>query len=201
MARELGDTTDTRSLGATLMAGGLLVAALMANHPTGVSGGAMMRNVHGAILLMMLMMTIGFALFVRWRRSTLALAGLVPYVAGALAGAAAGIVNGFLTPSLAEQGVIGYRDLLWTANQQLAIIGVVATGMAYVLWGADLWRLGWRATAAAGAAAGVVPAVLLLSGRIEMGLIGALLAYSANALWAAWLGAMLWRRAGDTAAY
>lgn len=197
MAIDRGEEVGTRAAGVALMTSGLLVVALMANHPTAASGGVMIRGVHGSILLLMLMMTTGFALFIRWRGSVLAVAGLVPYVAGALAGAAAGIINGFLTLSLFEQGVTDYRDLLWTANQLLATIGVVVTGIAYLLWAADLWRFGWRATAAAGALAGVVPAILLLTGRIEMGLIGALLAYTANMLWAAWLGAMLWRQASD----
>lgn len=198
MARTMDGDEGVRAAGATLVASGLLLVLLMAHHPTGADPTALVRGVHGAILLVMLAMTIGFALFVRAAPTPLTVAGFVPLAAGMAAGAGAGTINGFVVPRLVDQGVTGFGPLLWAANQSLAELGVIATGIAYALWSLALWRRGWRATAAGGAVAGIGPAALLLGGAMAMDLHGALVAYGANALWAAWLGAVLWR-AGRTA--
>jgi hypothetical protein len=177
------------------MTSGILIIALITHHPTAAGGIFMIRSIHGLLMSVILFLTAGFSLFVVWRRSVLALIGLIPFATGAAAGFAAGTINGFIAPGLVLAGITSHADLLWASNQVLASIGIVATAAAYTLWAVDLWRLGWRTTAVFGLIAGLSPAVLLISGHTNMHIAGAILAYSANAAWALWLGIMLWRDA------
>ena len=195
MTSERDRAAAARAGGPILTASSLLFVALITNHPTAGSGLFLHQGIHGLLMLMILTMTAGFLLFVLWRRSLLAAIGLVPFAAGAIAAFGAGTINGFIAPSLVTQGIASYGDLLWTSNQVLASIGIVATAAAFSLWSLDLWRLGWRITAALGLLAGMLPAMLLLSGRIDMHITGAMIAYSANAIWALWLGVVLIRKA------
>ena len=123
------------------------------------------------------------------------LAGLVAYAIGAAAGIGAGTINGFVAPAVALHQPAVTHDLLvlaWEANQALARIGVVAIGGAYAFWGLALWPRA-RVTALFGMIAGVVPALLLIGGWIDMHLHAAILVYAAEALWAAWIGWLLLR--------
>ncbi len=195
MTSERDRAAAGRAGGLILTASTILFIALMANHPTAGSGLFVHRGIHGLLMLMIVTTTAGFALFVLWRRSLLAVIGLVPFVVSAIAGFGAGTINGFIAPGLVTRGIGSYGELLWTSNQVLASIGIVATAAAFGLWSLDLWRLGWRATAMLGLLAGMLPALLLLSGRIDMHVAGAMIAYIANAIWALWLGVVLMRKA------
>jgi hypothetical protein len=200
MTSERDPAAVQRTAGLLLMGSGVLVVALITHHPTWESGAFLIRGVHGLLMAVILVMAAGFALFVRWRGTSLALVGMVPFGAAAAAGFAAGTINGFITPSMVAAGGGTYTDLLWASNQVLASIGIVAMAAAYAVWSIDLWRSGWRVTALLGIAGGVLPAALLLGGVTDMHIGGAIFAYSANAAWAFWLGLMLWRGARQSQA-
>jgi hypothetical protein len=184
-----------RTAGFLLMPSGILIIGLITRHPTWSGGMFFIQSIHGLLMSTSLLMTAGFALFVLSRRSTLAVIGFIPYACAAAAGLGAALINGFIVPSLLADGVTAYADLLWTSNQMLAQAGIFAMAAAFTIWSIDLWQLGWRATCIAGLTAGLLPAALLLSGSIDTDIAGAIIAYSATAAWALWLGFMLWRSA------
>jgi hypothetical protein len=84
--------------------------------------------------------------------------------------------------------------LAWEANQALARLGVVAAGVAFLLWSATLVRgggLAGKALGVLGIVAGVVPMVLLGAGILKMNLSGAILIYAGQAAWMALAGLYL----------
>lgn len=192
-------TTDTGKLSGQRVAGGLLMVTsilaifLMAHHPTNADGAGPIRAMHGAIMLAMVAQAIGFLLFARSRASGWAVAGMMVFALALVAGLGAGTINGFVVAAMIDAGNTSYAPLLWAANQALAAAGAIATGLAFGLWGIDLWRAGWRIIGASGLITGLATSVLLIAGSLSMNLHGAQLVYAAQALWAAALGAALLR--------
>jgi hypothetical protein len=152
---------------------------------------------HGAIMAVMLAQAIGLLLFVRERHSALADAGMFIFALALAGGLGAGTINGFVVSALMQNlPVADHRpiyQLLWAANQALAVGGVLLTSLAYAFWAANLWHSRWRGTAAAALAASLVPAIALLGGFVTMDISGALFCYAVQAAWAAWLGLALIR--------
>jgi hypothetical protein len=193
--------TGDRPAGIALIGAAGLSMLAMAHHPTSLRAGAMIGIVHGAMILFAGMMAFGFTHMARRRGldRPAVLAGLVAYGIGILASTGAALVNGFAAPALAAHGASHDAfDTLWFLNQALAKLGVVAAGLAYLLWSFDLWRQR-RAAALLGLLAGGVPALLLLGGWIDMHLHSAALVYAAQVLWAALIGWLLLRGALDPA--
>jgi hypothetical protein len=189
--------------------GALIVAALgtvlaMAHHPNGMHGGGLGGLIHGAMIALLGVLSFGFARFAQRRgiERPLILAGGIAYAVTLFAHVGAATINGFVVPALASGEPPVSHDLFrlaWHSNQALAKLGVVATGIAYLAWGADLARDGRaRLIGLAGIIAGVVPAALLAAGVIAMDVTGAFIAYAAHALWAVLLGATMWRGATET---
>jgi hypothetical protein len=190
MTSEWNSAAVGRVAGLLLMASGILIVALIMHHPTAASGTFLIRAIHGLLIshpvpdsrvhpfcpLATKRVGVGRSDPVRDRGRC--------RVRGRddqrlhCDGPRACRQHGACRPALAS-------------NQVLASIGIVATAAAYSLWSVDLWRLGWRITTLFGLIAGLLPAVLLLSGHINMHIAGAILAYSVNAGWALWLGIML----------
>ena len=183
------------------IAGGALIGAAalsmltMAHHPDSIAAGALIGIVHGVMILVVGIMTFGFAHFAGRQglgRPAL-LAGLVAYAIGALANIGAGTLNGFVAPAIAtHQPALSHDlfDLVWAMNQALARLGVVAVGVAYALWSLTLWRR-HKVTALLGLVVGGVPALLLIGGVIDMHLHPAIFVYAAQALWAVLIGWLL----------
>lgn len=187
-------TGDVAAGSALIGAAGLAVLA-MAHHPASFHAGPMIGMVHGAMILFASMLAYGFTHFARRRGldRPAVLAGLVAYGIGALASIGAATVSGFAGPILAAEGASHESfHVLWSLNQALAMLGVVATGLGYALWSLDLWRQ-WKAVALLGLLAGGVPAVLLVGGWIDMSLRWAIWVYAAQLLWAALIGWLLLR--------
>ena len=188
-------TNGDRAAGIALIGAAAASMLAMAHHPTSMRAGAMIAIVHGAMILFAGMMAFGFTHFARRRGldRPAVLAGLVAYGIGIFATVGAATVNGFAAPSLAAHGGSHEAfDTLWFLNQALAKLGVVAVGLAYLLWSLDLWRR-WKAVALLGVLAGGVPALLLLGGWIDMHLPMAILVYAGQVLWAALIGWLLLR--------
>ncbi len=110
-------------------------------------------------------------------------AGRVAYLAAAVAGAAAGLVDGFVVPGLAARYADRPADQLESlrpvlavcreANQACSRATVVAASVAVVLWSVHIGRRGGRRwLAVLGVAAGGVPTGLLLAGRLPMDVHG-----------------------------
>jgi hypothetical protein len=195
---------DESRIGDRIGGGALIAAALgtvftMAHHPTGMHGGGLGGIVHGAMILLLGLLTFGFVRFGQRQgfEQPLILAGGIAYLASFLAHIGAATINGFVVPALAGGEPPVSHDLFrfaWHSNQALAKLGVVATGLAYLCWGAELARnrrTRWLGTA--GIVTGIVPAILLAAGVIRMDVAGAFVAYAAHALWALLLGAAMWR--------
>lgn len=193
--RKAGD----RIGGGALIAGAVGVVFTMAHHPTGMHGGGLGGIVHGAMIFLLGLLTFGFARFGQGRGfgQPLILAGAVAYLTSFMAHIGAATINGFVVPALAGGEPAVSHDLFrfaWHSNQALAKLGVFATGLAYLGWGLDLAQVRrTRLLGIAGIAAGAIPAALLASGAIRMDVAGAFIAYAAHAVWAALLGAAMWR--------
>jgi hypothetical protein len=192
-----GITNGDRAAGIALIGAAGLSMLTMAHHPTSLAAGALIGIVHGVMILVIGIMTFGFAHFAgrQGLDRPAVLAGLVAYAIGALANVGAGTLNGFVAPAIAtHQPPLGHDlfDLVWAMNQALAKLGVVALGLAYLLWALSLWRQ-QKVAALLGLVAGGIPALLLIGGWIDMHLHAAILVYAAQALWAALIGWLLLR--------
>lgn len=191
---------NERAGGTALIAAAAGTVLGMAHHPTHLSSGWMIQMVHGVLLTFLVLTTFGFATFAAARGPRPAvLAGVICYAVALFGHVGAAMINGFVVPALATRGAAAGRDmflLTWEMNQVFAGLGVVAPGLAILLWSVDLLGRGSgesQAVGALGVAAGGGPAAMLLSGSIEMNATGAFLAYSAHATWGAALGIHLLR--------
>jgi hypothetical protein len=189
--------TGDRAAGIALIGAAAASMLGMAHHPTSLRAGPLIGIVHGAMILFIGLLAFGFTHVARRRGldRPAVLAGLVAYGIGAFADIGAAIINGFAAPALAAHAPNASHDLFdlaWSLNQALAKLGVVATGAAYTLWSLDLWRRS-RVVAILGLLAGLVPAVLLIGGWIDMHLHAAIWVYAVQVAWAALVGAWLLR--------
>jgi hypothetical protein len=190
---------NDRVAGAVLVLASLASMLVMAHHPSDAHQMVMGQLVHGAMIAIVGLTALGLVHFARrlgLDRLTV-LAGLIAYGIAVFGDIGAATVNGFVVTNLVAHGVTDHAmfAFAWEANQALARLGVVATGAAFVLWSIGLMaHAGWfgRALGGLGMVAGVVPAVLLVSGVMTMHLHSAILIYAGQALWLALAGLYLW---------
>lgn len=182
--------------GMLLAASALVAVVLMHHHPHGGDGAGLIRGVHGGLLAMIVIQPAVMLLLARalgWSLWTAL--GLAFFVLGTCGALVAGTINGFVVPALSDYpaGEIGdgIFELAWELNQQFARNGAVAVGAGIAAFGTALWRAGWRVTGALGLVAGLVPAVLLLAGVIDMRFYGAMATYISQLAWMVLLGVML----------
>lgn len=186
-------------------AAGTVVA--MGHHPSGAEAGSLVGIVHGAMILFIALNAFGFGAMAGARgimRPSI-LAGGIVYAISLVAHVGAATINGFVVPALVPHGAnaVGQDIFLfaWESNQALARLGVVATGLAFLLW-----SLPWvghgsksqRFIGIAGLIAGVVPIAMLFGGVIRLNVAGAFVAYALHAAWGAMVGwLMLTNRLGE----
>jgi hypothetical protein len=191
-----------RIAGGALIVGALLSVLAMAHHPDHVDPGGVVGIVHGAMILLMTATAFGYTHFAlrRGLKRPQILAGLIAYLVSLVAHLGAGTINGFIVPALAARGAdLSGRDvflLAWESNQALARLGVFATAAAFTFWSIDFLRrpgLEAKAIGGLGLLAGLVPAVLLATGAINMHVAGAFAAYAAFAVWGVLVGLHLVR--------
>lgn len=189
--------SDKKMAAGLLVATGVLGIILMSQHPRGDDSSMLISGVHGALLLVLLVQAAALV----WMLGANGLRRILAvtfYAAGMAATVMAGVLNGFVFPSMRDyrEGEIGHDifDLIWRTNQSLAELGVIAIGIGFALWSIGLWRGGRKLVAGAGMFAGLLPALLLVSNLLAMDLHGALIAYGVQLLWVIVLGAALWRK-------
>ncbi len=200
------DQENVQSLrwaGALLAGSAALAAGLMHYHPHGDDAADMIRGVHGGLLALIVVQPVVMGLFVRalgWRLLTALAIGF--FVVGTLGAILAGTINGFVVPAIWEypEGEIaaGVIQLAWEMNQALATLGAIAAGTGIALFGLALWQADWRITGALGVLAGSIPALLLLTGQIDMRFYGAMWTYITQLGWLVWLGLALVRAASPS---
>lgn len=190
-----------RWAGALLAGSALLAVVLMHNHPHGGDSMELNRIVHGGLLMLIVVQPALLVLLAKaldW--SLAAVLGLNFFVFGSVGGCMAATINGFVVPAIKAypEGQIGpdLGLLAWEMNQQFARNGAVGAGIGIALFGAALWRAGWRIIGGIGMLAGTVPAALLVAGLTDMRFYGAMLTYITQLLWLAMLGVALYRAAG-----
>lgn len=193
------DQADDRRIAGWLLAStAVAFVAFMGHHPDSSSAPALVRAIHGVILLTMIGQALGFLYFARWFGSVGAWAGFFVFALAIVAGGGAGLINGFLVPAAMENLPVATSKplfrLLWEANQVLAQAGVLLTSIAYLIWAGVLHRRAWPITAATALIAAVLPVVLLTGNLLTMNILGAQLVYGLQALWAVGLGVVLLRR-------
>ena len=209
MADVADDRPADRIAGGALILGALLSMLAMAHHPEHVDPGGLVGIVHGAMLVLMTVIAFGFTHFAlrRGLARPAILAGLIAYLVSLVAHIGAGTINGFIVPALAMRGAdLSGHDvflLAWESNQALARLGVFATAAAFTLWSIDFLRrpgLEAKAIGGLGLLAGLVPAILLATGAINMHVAGAFAAYAAFAAWGVLVGQHLMRGQVETGA-
>lgn len=193
--------------GAALIAAAAGTVLAMSQHPAGPNSGALGPAVHAAMIVFLGLTAFGFAAFAAARGASrpAILAGAVCYAIALFGHAGAATVNGFVVPALAARGEIVGHDiflLAWEANQALAKLGVIAAGLAVLVWSTDFIgrpSVEARVIGGAGLIAGAAPPLLLLAGVIDMNVAGAILAYAVQAAWGAAVGFHLMRGKAGTA--
>ncbi|PWE16442.1 hypothetical protein DDZ18_13575 [Marinicauda salina] len=188
------------AVGAITAAASALSIFVMAHHPTGHGMDAVI--VHTGMITLMATVFFGMSVFSILRGGALVLAGLTAHGIALGANIGAGTISGFLVGALAAASDGGASQdvflLLRAGNQVLAAMGVYATSVALVIWGADLVsRNGHAARLAglAGLALGVIPAAALATGALALDIHGALAIYAAHAAFTALVGVLMLRRA------
>ena len=178
--------TSGRIAGVVLMATGIASIGLMMVHPRGDASDVLITGVHGSLIIVFLVQAASLVSLLGGHTFS-KLQASVFYGAGVLAGIGAGILNGLIYPAIRSypDGEIGQSifKLVWSTNQVLAEIGVIAAGIGFALWSVGLWKAGERLIASLGWIAGLLPAALLLSGVMGMDLHGAMAAYALQAAW------------------
>jgi hypothetical protein len=202
MAEVWDNAQGDRIAGGALILGALLSVLAMAHHPDHVDPGGLVGIVHGAMIVLMSAAAFGYTHFAlrRGLKRPEILAGLIAYLVSLVAHLGAGTINGFIVPALAARGAdLASHDvflLAWESNQALARLGVFATAAAFTFWSIDFLRrsgLETKTIGGLGLLAGLVPAVLLATGAINMHVAGAFAAYAAFAAWGVLVGLHLVR--------
>jgi hypothetical protein len=202
-----------------ILVGSILSVFAMGHHPS-VSGSgaaavaelareaALARLVHGSLIALMVAMIYGFWVFAeRLDLSAGAVRlGMVSYLVGVGAMIGAALISGFVVTGLGERyagadpaAIEAVRHLMsfgHAGNQALAKLGVLAMSAAILLWSTRLARrtganraIGWL-----GVAVGLVPPVLLLSGRLQLHVAGMGAVVIAQGVWNLAIGVQLIRR-------
>lgn len=217
--------TDDRKSGLALIAGMSGTIITMAFHPTGhdlIAPGqfaSMARlgvAVHSLALVCMPVLFLGALGLTRRLASPnrLALSGLVFFGFAEIAGMIAATVSGLVAPGLihhmmsAEPAAADiWRTVLQLnghLNQAFALVLVVASSTAIVLWSAAMLRSGVfsRALALYGCVLGPVIVIAVASGHIRLHVHGFGLVILGQAVWFISTGVLLWRagRPADHAA-
>lgn len=183
--------SSDRLAGGSMAAASVLSVIVMAHHPTTESGVALANGVHGALMALILIILAGFFRFAACEGLARfsVLVGLVAYAAGMLGNLLAATINGFAVPALMARGAS--KDVFafaWELNQALAYGAVFAISAAFALWGLALARSGSRFVGAAGLAVGVLPAVLLAAGVLDMHVAGAAIVYATQSAFSLIIG-------------
>lgn len=189
--------TSDKIASALLLATGAASIGLMMMHPRGDASDLMIAGVHGSLILVLLVQAASLV-WLLGGDSFSKLQACVLYGAGTIATIGAGVLNGIVYPALraypdGEVGTDIFR-LVWSINQALAEIGVIAVGIGFALWSFGIWKAGDRAIAAVGWFAGLVPGALLLTGLMGMDVHGALAAYGIQSLWVMVIGLTRFRQ-------
>ncbi len=200
MLHTLPSEQQARRQGALLAGASLLSVLAMAHHPTGVSAeGSGGDFIHGFLVLLVFVTTVPLIGFARLQGlgHPAVTAGLLAWGLALAGHLGAGTVNGFLVPALVQSGHEDSAILAfsWTLNQTLARLGVYASALCALCWGAHLaWSGGGfqRLVGAVMLLAGGASIAVLYSGHMSMDLTGAQWLYGVQALWLALLGALMW---------
>ena len=227
LSRRAWRSREARWSGLALIVGGAMLFAVMTHHPepraadmesflAEVRGlAALSRWVHGGALAAMLMLVFGFFGLAHSvdRFSVRLRASLVLFAFGSLAGAAAGVLNGFLAPGLAERyegaeaaTLESLRPVL-RASREIADLcarsSVVGWSAALVLVGWFLWsgarhgRHGSRWVGGLAVLCGVPPLASIFAGWLDVDVFGYTLFVASQVVWFVVAGIWLRRTASD----
>jgi len=144
---------ENRLLGGLLCVGALIMVLAMLLHPEGLSlssiNAAMLRWVHGGLILIIALSYFAVAVFVdRVRQGGRSMRlGLTFYTIGAGGFIAGALISGFVLTDLAEryakpgQDALAFehlRHLAYAGNQSLASLGTISYGAAGLAWAMPL---------------------------------------------------------------
>jgi len=209
-----------RPAGIAIVLAASVMIAFMAHHPVPSPGdvehfvrelahhGPSSAIVHGVLIGTMALLLLGFtglADLIGSNRLSVR-AGLIAYSIGFAAMTAAAMSDGFIMPALAAQYVdtpagdldsfLATMQMLFLALAAAARLGVVGLSLAVVLWSLTLvWRPGaLSAIGALGLVLGIVPIVLLFTGRLPVHFHAMLAFVVSQVIWYFAIGIQLIRR-------
>lgn len=194
-------SNEQRIAGLSLILAGGLIVFIMMHHPTHFGAAALNAWVHGGMIGVILLATIGVSY---WGVSSpqsrlLRLSATLLYFVGSFLNILAGAINGFIVPEVIEQFGDGLsRDLqgfAWAFNQTMARIAVVVHGVAMLLFSLQSSNSGSPKIEAAfrgiGGLAGILTIGILIVHRGSMAVHTALAVYSLDAIWIVTMGVFL----------
>lgn len=187
-----------RTAGITLFTASVFSIVIMQHHPQRFNDGPMIGIVHGILIGLIWVMTtclVRIAL-VQGLSDFRNLMGITSLVTASLANGFAGMINGFVTPSLMEklegESLQEWTTLCWTFNQSAAVIGAVGVSVGMFLWSSS-WvrlpsRMSFRIVAITGLTGSFVCLGVLIAHRGELQVHAATLVYAIQSLWYALVG-------------
>jgi hypothetical protein len=198
-----------RLAGIVLMLTALLTVVAMGHHPSGHEapgpglGMTLGGFIHAAMIVLLAGTLWGLVIFsLRERPNGWTVGALLAYGIGTVGNVAAGTINGFVVPALADEVDPSLASevflMLWQANQAAAELGIYASSAAFALWSVHLLRRKPKPDVLLGVVGIIVAAGTagaLYSGIISLDISGAQVAYGAQALWTGLVGLQLYRSA------
>lgn len=192
---------EQRIAGISLIFVGGLIVFIMMHHPSHFDAPVLNAWVHGSMIGVILLATIGVTY---WgicspQSQLLRISGTLLFVLGSFLNVFAAAINGFIVPEMLERfGEDFSRDLhgfAWAFNQTMARIAVVVHAIAMLVFSLQSSRSQspkiegtFRAV---GGIAGIVTVGILIVHRGSMDVHTALAIYSLEAIWIVTLGVFL----------
>ncbi len=213
----LSNSRLTTVSGLALIAGALLTVFFMLHHPSTSAGdlagaldeigheAAISAWVHG--LLILVLAGIWFGCYGLTRRlgsgHTLPVLGFMLFTLGVFAYMLAALVSGFIVSEIAlyfagapvaeMQQAGGFLRANWAANQAFANAGLIGTSLGILCWSvAMLLRQSLvRLAGVVGIMVAALPAVLLVTGHLQLHVLGMTIVVVANSIWYLMTGVLM----------
>jgi hypothetical protein len=200
---------NQRNIGILLMVSALAAVFLMFHHPTHFHGSNLNALVHGGMIAVILVSTLGvtFLAIAQEMRRPFVLAALLLYGVGSIFNILAALINGFVVPQWLAQAtgpnIEDIQSLAWIINQNAGRLAVYTHGLGILSFGIHLLlnaptRLGRLISLVSLLIGSFTPLVLVLHDN-RLTVHTALIIYSLESIWLMAISLMLiWTRSSNS---